>query len=55
MAVSTLSSSEEGGYPELPFDWAVLMLVDENKNPTIPTWLQKSLSRHPKCNYCGKK
>lgn len=52
MAVSTLTSPSDGGYQELPWDWAVLKLVDEHGNPSIPTWNPQILKRHPKCPYC---
>lgn len=55
MIVSTLCSGEEEGYPALPWDWAVLSMVDSDHNPISPTWKELKLKRHPKCNYCAKK
>lgn len=54
MVVSILCSKADSGYPLLQWDWAVLRLVDSDRNPIPPTWNEQKLKRHPNCNYCAK-
>jgi hypothetical protein len=53
LAISTLCSKDEGGYPDVDWDVAILQLVDENQKPVAPTWKTYPLKVHPKCPYCN--
>lgn len=48
--VSTLSRGEAGAYPRLPWEVAILSLVDHVGTPIPPTWRTYALTRHPQCS-----
>lgn len=53
LAVATLCSGEEGGYPDMDWDVGVLSLADADGRPIAPTWTTHLLEAHPQCPYCN--
>lgn len=52
LAVSTLCSGNDAGYPDVDWDIGVLRLFDDDGKPLMPTWKGFSLEKHPECPYC---
>lgn len=53
LVASTLSAGEKAGYPEIPWDVAVLRLRDDTGHAVAPTWVTSPLERHPGCPVCN--
>ncbi len=53
LVVSTLCDSQNGGYPELDYDWAVLKLFEKDGRPILPQWTGHRLERHSHCPICN--
>ncbi|ARS35794.1 ThiF family adenylyltransferase [Pontibacter actiniarum] len=53
LAVATLCSGEEGGYPDMDWDVGVLNLADAEGRPVAPKWSTYTLDSHSKCDYCN--
>ena len=53
LVTSTLGAGEEGGYPEMQWDVAVLRLRDDAGRAIAPTWITSALEKHPGCPVCN--
>lgn len=54
LTVSTLCSGTNGGYPEIPWDAAILALRDEKGNLLEPKWHTHRIKQRPSCG-CQRK
>ncbi|HWZ44683.1 MAG TPA: ThiF family adenylyltransferase [Candidatus Saccharimonadales bacterium] len=48
-SIGVLAAGQQGGYPDMAFDVAILRLRDEKGQVVAPTWEIRALKRHPKC------
>lgn len=53
LAVSTLCSETENGYPDMDWDVGIVSFRDGNGKPIAPNWEIYQLNTHPKCPYCN--
>lgn len=54
LAVATLSAGAPAVYPDFMWDVAVISLRDPDGRPIAPSWQTFRLSRHPRCERCGR-